>query len=60
MNVERVNDPLWMQKPPPEKSEVQVRAHLVRGVVKGWGSGVERPRPLQILCRSGCPRDVRR
>ena len=26
MNVERVNDPLWMQKPPPEKSEVQVRA----------------------------------
>ena len=26
MNVERVNDPLWMHKPPPEKSEVQVRA----------------------------------
>ena len=25
MNVERVNDPLWMHKPPPEKSELQVR-----------------------------------
>jgi tetratricopeptide (TPR) repeat protein len=26
MNVERVNDPLWMHKPPPPKSEVQQRA----------------------------------
>jgi len=26
MNVERVNDPFWMHKPPPEKSELQVRA----------------------------------
>jgi hypothetical protein len=27
-NVERVNDPLWMHKPEPPKSEIQVRAQL--------------------------------
>ena len=30
LNVERVNDPMWMHKPPPEKTELEKRAEEAR------------------------------
>ena len=60
MNVERVNDPLWMHKPPPPKSEVQQRAEeaqekstaAVTAVWEEMGAlpqGASEAEPVQIL-----------